>query len=322
MFWNLERSEGCVLDSAAVPFAGGLFPSPASDAEAGRTLDDAIRARKIAPGVIELLVMEHAARSLAVDLGRGWAELEAPLSSSIGEAMIRALEDEKPGHPSLYAGASHHHPHYIGGLRPLAHRGATILCPADVVDYVEHVLQRPRSLRPDELARSRNTVTVVGVEAGQRWPQSQDARSREDPGRCRGSGHVRVPDVVARGGRGHGRHGVARSRAGRRDRGRAVNQGAVFPGLRGVRRLLPGDVQPVPEGGAARPRWKSMLRDVRSILHGDARDDRIALAVCVGDALDGPKIGEVVAVDAGTAVVAPRYAVGRALAFAEAHRGS
>lgn len=157
------------LDSAVLPFAGGLFPDPASDPEAGRSLDDAIQARKIAPGVIELLATEHAARSLAVDLGRGWAVLEAPVSSSIGEAMIRALEEEKPGHPFLYAAASHHHPHYIGGLRPFAHRGATILCPADVVDYVEHVLQRPHTLRPDELARSKNTIKVVGVEAGQRW---------------------------------------------------------------------------------------------------------------------------------------------------------
>lgn len=183
--WSVEGPVGTgettevvavTLDSKASPLRGGLFPlDPAELPLREATPAPTIEVRPLADGVLELLNARDQSRSLAVDLGRGWAVLEAPVSTRVGEALIRALESEKPGHPFLYVAASHHHPHYIGAMRPFVHRGATIVCPADVAPYVEHIIARPWTREPDELARSGRQPRIVGVEQGERWtpPEAQ-----------------------------------------------------------------------------------------------------------------------------------------------------
>ncbi len=167
-----------VLDSAVPPFPGGAIPDFEATVEARRAAAESpsIEILDLGQGSYELLYGAEAARSLAVDLGPGWAVLEAPVSSAAGLAIIQRLEEEKPGHPFLYVCASHHHPHYIGGFRPFIHRGATVVCPAGVLDYVEHVVTRSRTLEPDELAGDPKTPRLIGVEPGERWapPEAED----------------------------------------------------------------------------------------------------------------------------------------------------
>ncbi|MEM8713735.1 MAG: MBL fold metallo-hydrolase, partial [Planctomycetota bacterium] len=179
------------LDSKASPLRGGLFPlDPAKLPLTEAPRPPQIERRPLANGVVELLNARDQSRSLAVDLGPGWAVLEAPVSTRVGEALVRALETEKPGHPFLYVAASHHHPHYIGALRPFVHRGATIVCPAEVAPYVEHIVTRPWTREPDELARSGRRPRIIGVEQGERWtPPEAEGRwiAVESDGR---SGHT------------------------------------------------------------------------------------------------------------------------------------
>lgn len=174
---EVARATGFELDSQVEPFAGGMLPGSAAERAGAASSRHTIELSELGHGAFELLVVEEASRCIAVDLGPGWAVLELPVSSDIGEALIRALEEEKPGHAFLYAAASHHHPHYIGGLRPFVARGASVVCPAEVAGYVEQVLHRPRTLQPDALSRSDEAVRVLGVEAGERWAP------RESPGR-------------------------------------------------------------------------------------------------------------------------------------------
>ncbi len=166
---EVAKVESVDLDSKELPFPGGIYPNPE---DAGKPLTEAapeIELRELGQGTFELLNAEEASRSIGLDLGPGWAVLEAPVSTAVGEAMIRTLEEEKPGHPFLYVAASHHHPHYIGGMRPFVHRGAAVVCPADVADYVKHIIERPRTLQPDELSVSRREPKMIGVERGERW---------------------------------------------------------------------------------------------------------------------------------------------------------
>jgi glyoxylase-like metal-dependent hydrolase (beta-lactamase superfamily II) len=171
------KVESVLLDSKELPFPGGIYPSPE---RAGRPLTQSapeVELRQLGKGTFELLIADEASRSVGVDLGRGWAVLEAPVSTEVGDAIIKALEEEKPGHPFLYVAASHHHPHYIGGMRPFVHRGATVVCPAEVMDYVRNIIERPRTLRPDELSISRREPRMVGVERGERWaPPTSSSR--------------------------------------------------------------------------------------------------------------------------------------------------
>lgn len=78
---------------------------------------------------------------------------EAPLSSANGELILREARKLAPGKPVRYFVAGHHHPHYLGGLRPFVHRGATILHGAGGAAYVAYLAAAPHTLNPDSLQR-------------------------------------------------------------------------------------------------------------------------------------------------------------------------
>lgn len=114
------------------------------------------------------------ARVLALALPEGGAVMEAPVCTGAGRAILRALKKERPGLPVAYVLASHHHPHYVGGMRPFVAEGAAVVCPEGVAAYVEHLLSRPRTLFPDRLAEEIRTERqieprIIGVAPGDRW---------------------------------------------------------------------------------------------------------------------------------------------------------
>ncbi|UOG76519.1 hypothetical protein MTX78_07940 [Hymenobacter tibetensis] len=76
---------------------------------------------------------------------------EAPLNSQNGELIIAEARKIAPRKPIRYFVAGHYHPHYLGGLRPFVHRGATILTTAADVPYVQYLAAAPHTLRPDSL---------------------------------------------------------------------------------------------------------------------------------------------------------------------------
>lgn len=171
--WRIEGPRGTdehgvvtrVVDSdVARPLVGYApsngFPS-AGDVE--------VEVAPISERLFELRLPQHDARVLALDLDGSWAVLEAPVGSHVGEAIVRALEAERPGRPFAFVAVSHHHPHYVGALRPFVARGATVVCPAEVAAYVEGVLEAPRTIHPDRLARAPRAIEIVGVGRGETW---------------------------------------------------------------------------------------------------------------------------------------------------------
>ncbi|MBC8083372.1 MAG: hypothetical protein H7Z21_09180 [Hymenobacter sp.] len=76
---------------------------------------------------------------------------EAPLNSQNGELIIAEARKIAPGKPIRYFVAGHYHPHYLGGLRPFVHKGATILTTAADVPYVQYLAAAPHTLQPDSL---------------------------------------------------------------------------------------------------------------------------------------------------------------------------
>lgn len=151
--------------------------SPRSALEAG---DVAVTVRALGEDLFEVLLPKFDARVLALALDEGWAVMEAPVASGVGEAICSALEEKRPGLGFAYALASHHHPHYVGALRPLVARGAAVVCAEGVKGYVKSLLERPRTLFPDRLARSGRRgaeLVVIGVKSGERWsPAGESGR--------------------------------------------------------------------------------------------------------------------------------------------------
>jgi glyoxylase-like metal-dependent hydrolase (beta-lactamase superfamily II) len=75
--------------------------------------------------------------------------IEAPLSSANGELIISEARKIAPGKPVKYFAFSHHHPWYLGGMRPFVHIGATILTVKDDIPYLEYLASAEHSLQPD-----------------------------------------------------------------------------------------------------------------------------------------------------------------------------
>ncbi len=76
---------------------------------------------------------------------------EAPLNSANGEAIIKCCRDIAPDKPIRYYAVGHHHPWSLGGVRPFIHRGATILCRKESLDYLRYIAGASHSLQPDSL---------------------------------------------------------------------------------------------------------------------------------------------------------------------------
>lgn len=75
----------------------------------------------------------------------------APLNSRNGELIIGKARELAPDKPIRYFVPGHHHPHYIGGLRPFVHKGATVVATVPDSAYVRQLVAFPHTLEPDSL---------------------------------------------------------------------------------------------------------------------------------------------------------------------------
>jgi glyoxylase-like metal-dependent hydrolase (beta-lactamase superfamily II) len=76
---------------------------------------------------------------------------EAPLNSENGELIISKTKEIAPDKEIKYFVFGHHHPHYLGGMRPFIHKGAIIISPKENIEYVTYLANAPHSLSPDSL---------------------------------------------------------------------------------------------------------------------------------------------------------------------------
>ncbi|WP_381508031.1 MBL fold metallo-hydrolase, partial [Spirosoma flavum] len=90
---------------------------------------------------------------------------EAPLSSQNGELIIQQVRQLVPAKPIRYFVAGHHHPHYLGGVRPFVHRGATILSSPGNEAYIHDVTAATHQLSPDSLALAPKPLKLESVGA-------------------------------------------------------------------------------------------------------------------------------------------------------------
>lgn len=115
---------------------------------------------------LHLLELPHTDdRVLVVEFESFLLVAEAPLNSANGELIIREARRLAPGKPIRYFVAGHYHPHYLGGVRPFVHAGATVLTTAPDAPYVQYLAGAPHTLRPDSLQlrpRALRTELVQG----------------------------------------------------------------------------------------------------------------------------------------------------------------
>jgi|GEM_PF-724188 len=117
---------------------------------------------QVAPGVHHVTGGSH--HSMVVEFNDGLMVVEMPLFEERSEAVLAALEQKFPGKPVKYGVMTHFHMDHSGGIRAYAAKGATLFAPESVVSWVKETLSRPKTIRPDSLAKAgapRGTVEGV-----------------------------------------------------------------------------------------------------------------------------------------------------------------
>lgn len=117
---------------------------------------------EVAKGVYHVKGGTH--HSLAVEMKDYLVVVEAPLFEERSLAVMKALEAKIPGKPVKYLVMTHFHIDHSGGIRAYAAKGATILTQEGNVEFVKTVLGRPKTIRPDSLAKAGNvTPKIEGI---------------------------------------------------------------------------------------------------------------------------------------------------------------
>jgi glyoxylase-like metal-dependent hydrolase (beta-lactamase superfamily II) len=114
---------------------------------------------EVAKGVYQVKGSSH--HSLAVEMKDHIVVVEAPLFEERSLAVIKAVEDKFPGKPIKYLVMTHFHIDHSGGIRAYAAKGATILTQEANVEFLKTVLSRPKTIRPDSLAKASNITPNV-----------------------------------------------------------------------------------------------------------------------------------------------------------------
>ncbi len=115
-----------------------------------------------AKGVYHVKGSTH--HSMAVEMKDHVVVVEAPLFEERSAAVIKALEAKIPGKPVKYVVMTHFHIDHSGGLRAYAAKGAAILAHEKNVQFLNTMFSRPKTVRPDSLAKAGNvTPKVEGV---------------------------------------------------------------------------------------------------------------------------------------------------------------
>jgi glyoxylase-like metal-dependent hydrolase (beta-lactamase superfamily II) len=117
---------------------------------------------EVSKGVYHVKGSTH--HSMAIEMKDHIIVIEAPLYEERSAAVIKALEEKIPGKPIKYVVMTHFHIDHSGGIRAYAAKGATIVAPESAVEFLKTMLSRPKTVRPDSLAKAGNTTpNIEGV---------------------------------------------------------------------------------------------------------------------------------------------------------------
>src|ERR1041385_3547970 len=110
-------------------------------------------------GIYHIKGSDH--HTLAIEMKDYVVVVEAPFFEERSIAVIKAIEDKIPGKPIKYLVLTHFHIDHTGGTRAFAAKGATIVTDDSNVAFVKTMLGRPKTVKPDSLAKAANVTPVV-----------------------------------------------------------------------------------------------------------------------------------------------------------------
>ena len=143
-------------------FPESLLQSPAAF-ELPTTVDSLVAEPKIvplAPGLWAAEMEDIDSRSMIVEFADHLAVIEFAVGSANGERLADAARRRWPNKPIRYALFSHHHPHYLGGVRAMIAEGATVITTPGNEAFVREISTLPFESKPDRLARTPRRLKI------------------------------------------------------------------------------------------------------------------------------------------------------------------
>lgn len=152
---SLHTSDCTVVpDSVCQPsFPSGL-PDKLYTNPPVRRSHDSITIERHSPNVLIAHIPSASSRIFVFEFTSFLLVAGAPLSSHNGERIVDELRRQIPQKPCRYFAPGHHHPHYVGGIRPFVHAGATIITSSGDSSYYRHLSEAQHFTQPDRLQLS------------------------------------------------------------------------------------------------------------------------------------------------------------------------
>jgi hypothetical protein len=189
--WTFEGEEHF---AGRVPMSDSLFNAPRDFAPPGPddyALTGAVTFTDVAPGLVLANMEDIGSRSMIAEFADSLIVMECAVSSANGERLVDAIKTRWPNKPIRWFLFSHHHPHYLGGLRALVAAGAGVATTPGNVDYVKEITRWPFTRSPDRLAKNPviprirasadrlefvdKTNHLVALNFGSRWDHTKEA---------------------------------------------------------------------------------------------------------------------------------------------------
>jgi hypothetical protein len=114
----------------------------------------------LAPGLWAAEMDDIESRSMIVEFANHLAVIEVAASSANGERLADAARRRWPKKPIRYALFSHHHPHYLGGIRAMIAEGATVITTPGNEAFVREISTLLFESEPDRLARTPRRLNI------------------------------------------------------------------------------------------------------------------------------------------------------------------
>ncbi len=156
--WYVEEEVTCAKTASAVVIGERLPAAPGKE-------PPHVTVARVGEGLYTARLDHLNNRTMFLERADDVIAFEAPLDSATGELVIAAIDRTTGGKPIRWLVLSHHHPDYVGGLRPFVARGTHIVTTPGNVDYIRQIAEAPHTVEPDQLARAPKPVVVEAVHA-------------------------------------------------------------------------------------------------------------------------------------------------------------
>lgn len=146
------KDEVHILNASITITAPAVLEKPADyKIEDDKVVKQELKTTKYSEHIHFVDLMPTGSRVMVVEFSDFLLVSEAPLNSENGEMIISEVQKIAPGKQIRYFTFSHHHPDYIGGIRPFIHKGAAILGVKEDNDYINFLANAPHTIIPDSL---------------------------------------------------------------------------------------------------------------------------------------------------------------------------